>query len=337
MRLLILGGSLFLGRVLVETALLRGHELTLFNRGQTQPELFPEAAKLRGNRRSGDLQALNDAVQAGANWDAVIDTSGYEPNVVRQSAQLLAQATPLYTFISSISVYATLPLPGMDESAPLAQLSPGADPDARVTGETYGAQKVLCEQAAEAALPGRVLTIRPGLIVGPHDPTDRFSYWPLRVARGSEVLAPGRPETVVQFIDVRDLAEWTLGMVEAHQTGPFNATGPQTPLPMGSLLETCRQVSASDARFTWVDEKFLLLHNAQPWTELPLWIPESDPKNAGMSSVSIQRALAAGLTFRPLADTIQATLAWAATRPPDYSLRAGLKQEKEAELLSAYQ
>lgn len=332
MKLLILGGSLFLGRVLVETALQRGHELTLFNRGQTQPELFPQTVKLRGNRRSGDLDALNGA----GPWDAVIDTSGYEPGVVRQSAELLAKSTQLYTFISTISVYAALPQPGMDERAPLAKLPEGADPDARVTGETYGAQKVLCEQAAAAAMTGRVLNIRPGLIVGPYDPTDRFTYWPVRVARGGEVLAPGRPETVTQFIDVRDLAEWTLRMVEAGQTGEFNATGPQAPLPMGDLLEACRQVSGSDARFTWVDEKFLLEHEAQPWTELPLWIPESDGENAGMSAVSIQRALEAGLTFRPLADTVQATLAWAATRPPDYVLRAGLSREKEAQLLSQY-
>lgn len=331
MKLLILGGSLFLGRVLVETALLAGHDITLFNRGQTQPELFQQVTKLRGNRRSGELDALT-----GQTWDAVIDTSGYEPGVVRQSAELLANATRLYTFISTISVYAALPEMGMDEAAPLAQLPPGADPDARVTGETYGAQKVLCEQAAEAAMPGRVLTIRPGLIVGPYDPTDRFTYWPWRVAQGGEVLAPGQPEQVVQFIDVRDLAEWTLRMVETQQTGIFNATGPDAPLPMGSLLETCRQVSGSNARFTWVDEKFLLEHGAQPWTELPLWLPANDPDTAGMSGVSIRRAQNAGLTFRPLANTVQATLAWSATRPPDYTPRAGLPREKETELLALY-
>jgi 2'-hydroxyisoflavone reductase len=336
MKLLILGGSLFLGRVLVESALQNGHEVTLFNRGQTQPELFPQVTKLRGDRRSGDLDALKVPAQRAATWDAVIDTSGYEPGVVRQSAELLANATGLYTFISSISVYAGLPVKGMDENAPLAQLPPGVDPDASVTGETYGAQKALCEQAAEAALPGRVLTIRPGLIVGPYDPSDRFTYWPWRVAQGGEVLAPGQPEYEVQFIDVRDLAEWTLRMVEAQHTGIFNATGPRSPLPMGSLLETCQQVSASDAHFTWVDEQFLLEHGAQPWMELPLWIPQSDAENAGMSAVSIQRALNAGLTFRPLADTVRATLAWAATRSPEHVWRAGLPREKESQLLAAY-
>jgi 2'-hydroxyisoflavone reductase len=323
---------MFLGRVLVEAALQNGHEITLFNRGQTHPELFPEVTRLRGDRRAGDLKALK-----GYTWDVVIDTSGYEPGVVSATARLLAGATRLYVFISTISVYAALPEKGMDEVAPLAQLPPGTDPNVRVTMETYGAQKVLCEQAAESALPGQVLTIRPGLIVGPYDPSDRFTYWPWRAAQGGQVLAPNRPEMEVQFIDVRDLSDWTLRMVEAQQTGIFNATGPLAPLPMGNLLETCRQVSGSDARFTWADERFLLENGAQPWSELPLWLSESDPDNAGASAVSIQRALNAGLTFRPLTDTVQATLAWAALRPSDHVWRAGLPREKEDRLLALYQ
>ena len=199
--------------------------------------------------------------------------------------------------------------------------------------ENYGALKALCEQAAEQALPGRVLNIRPGLIVGEYDPTDRFSYWPWRVSQGGEVLAPGRPPQPTQFIDVRDLADWTLRMVETGQTGIYNATGPQYPLTMGDLLETCRQVSGSGARLTWLSEEFLLANGVQPWTELPLWLPESDPSTAGMNQVDIRKALNAGLSFRPLEDTIRTTLAWANSRPADHEWRAGLSRARETELL----
>lgn len=331
MKLLILGGTQFLGRVLVETALQQGHEVTIFHRGQTNPNLFPQVESLYGDRRAGELAALR-----GQTWDAVIDTSGYEPGVVRATARLLRNAVRLYAFISTISVYHALPEKGMDENAALAQLPDDADPDAHVTMETYGAQKALCEQAAEAEMPGRVLNIRSGLIVGPYDPTDRFTYWPWRVAQGGLVLAPGRPETGVQFIDVRDLSEWTLRMVVAQQAGVYNATGPVEPLPMGSLLEACKQVSGSDARFAWIDEAALLEHGVQPWSELPLWLPESNRENAGLTAVSIERALVAGLSFRPLADTIQATLNWAATRPEDHSWRAGLPREREQQLLELF-
>ncbi len=209
MKLLVLGGTVFLGRHLVEAATARGHSVTLFNRGQHNPELYPEVEKLRGDRDS-DLSALQ-----GRRWDAVIDTCGYLPRAVRASAELLADAVDHYTFISSISVYADFHTPAMDESAPVGTLADETVEE--VTGETYGPLKALCEQAAERALPGRVLNIRPGLIVGPHDPTDRFTYWPVRVARGGEVLAPGRPHVPVQVIDGRDLAEWTVRMVEARQ------------------------------------------------------------------------------------------------------------------------
>jgi 2'-hydroxyisoflavone reductase len=186
-------------------------------------------------------------------------------------------------------------------------------------------------------MPGRVLNIRPGLIVGPHDPSDRFTYWPVRVARGGELLAPGRPERPVQIIDVRDLAEWTVGMIEARSVGVYNATGPEQPLPMGQLLEICRQVSGSQAAFTWVNEDFLLAQEVKPWTELPLWLPESDAAAAGLSTVDCRKAMAAGLTFRPVAETVAATLAWSATRPDDYRWRAGLAAGREQALLAAWQ
>jgi 2'-hydroxyisoflavone reductase len=325
MNILIIGGTRFLGRALVRAAQAKGHQLTLFNRGKSAPGLFPEVEQLTGDR-SADLSPLQ-----GREWDAVIDTCGYEPGVVRRSAGLLAGSVNRYIFISTISVYADVSQPGTNEDAPAAALPAGADETFKI--ENYGALKALCEQAAEEALPGRVLNIRPGLIVGEYDPTDRFTYWPWRVAQGGQVLAPGRPAYQTQFIDVRDLAEWTIRMAEARQSGIYNATGPQSPLDMGSLLEACREVSGSQARITWLSEEFLLANHVEPWTELPLWIPESDPSEAGMSQIDIRKALSAGLTFRPLAETIQSTLDWANSRPADHTWRAGLSKAREIELL----
>ncbi len=325
MKLLILGGTAFLGPHLVEAAQARGHEITLFNRGQRNPALFPDLEKLRGNR-DGDLTALQ-----GRRWDAVIDTCGFVPRVVRASAELLADAVDHYTFISSISVYADTSKPGIDESAPVGTLADETSEE--ITNEAYGPLKALCEQAAERAMPGRVLHIRPGLIVGPHDPTDRFTYWPHRITQGGDVLAPGRPERLVQFIDARDLASWTIRMVEAKQTGIYNATGPDYPLTMGQVLEECRHQSGSDARLIWVDEKRLLAAGASPWMEVPLWIPETDPDSAGFAAVNCHKAFAAGLTFRPLAETVRDTLAWDAARPADVERRAGMKPEREAHYL----
>lgn len=325
MDLLILGGTVFLGRHLVMAALACGHTVTLFNRGQHNPGLFPDVEQLGGDR-DGNLTALADR-----RWDAVIDTCGYVPRIVRASAELLANAIDHYTFISSISVYAD-PMPiHADESAPLATL-----PDETVeeiTGETYGALKALCEQAAEAALPGRVLNIRPGLIVGPFDPSDRFTYWPIRVARGGEVLAPDRPDRPVQFIDVRDLAAWIIRLVERGVTDTCHATGPAETLTLQSTLEVCRTVTEAGASFTWVSEAFLLENEVTPWMELPLWVPaEAD----GMLQADIGRALANGLTFRPLAETVRDTLAWTKARPATYEWRAGLSPEREAELLRVW-
>ncbi len=327
MKLLLLGGTVFLGRHLVEAAQARGHEVTLFNRVQHNAALFPNVEKLRGDR-DGDLSALQ-----GRRWDAVIDTCGYVPRVVRASAELLADAVDHYTFISTISVFADVSKPGVDESGAVGKLADETIEE--VTGESYGPLKALCEQAAERAMPGRVLNIRPGLIVGPHDPTDRFTYWPHRVAQGGEVLAPGRPEYLVQFIDARDLAEWTIRMVEAKQTGTYNATGPDYPLTLGQVLEECKRQSGSDSRFIWVDEKRLLDAGATPWMEVPLWVPESDPDAGCFNAINCTKAFAAGLTFRPLGETIRDTLAWDATRPADVERKAGIKPEREAHYLQA--
>ncbi len=341
MKILILGGTIFLGRHLVEAALASGHEVTLFNRGQHGQDLYPQVEHLRGDRWS-DLDVL-----AGRAWDAVIDTSGYIPSSVRASARMLAGAVGQYVFISSISVYADVSVIGVDESAPVSPITPeqlreveSITPPAkgvvaRVYGELYGGLKALCEQAAEECLPGRTLNIRPGLIVGPYDYSDRFTYWVVRLARGGEVLAPGRPDRAAQLIDGRDLAAWTIRMVEAGQMGVYNATGPAQPLTMGAMLNACQRVGASDATFTWVDEAFLLAEKVEPWSQIPFWLPD-EPENAGFSSVSIERALDAGLTFRPLAQTVSATLAWDRTRSADREWQAGLAAEDEARLLKAW-
>ncbi len=327
MNLLIIGGTVFLGRHLVEVALARGHAVTLFNRGQHNPELFPEVEKLRGDRKES-LEPLR-----GRQFDAVIDTCGYVPRVVRASAEFLADQVGHYTFISSVSVYGGFTQTNITETAPVGTIADETVEE--ITGETYGPLKALCEQAAERAMPGRVLNIRPGLIIGPRDPTDRFTYWPHRVAQGGDVLAPNPPEQHVQFIDVRDLAEWNIRLVEAGQTGIYNATGPDYPLTMQRLLEVCKTESGSDARFVWMDETFLLEKEVGPWMEVPLWIPAS-ANEAGHSSISLDNALASGLTIRPLSDTVRATLEWDATRPAEREWRAGLKPEREAELIAAW-
>ncbi len=322
MNLLIQGGTVFLGRHAVDAALARGHQVTLFNRGRHNPQLFPDVEKLRGDR-DNDLSAFQ-----GRRFDAVIDLCGYRPEQVQATAKALRDSVDHYTFISTISVYRDFP-PGrpFDENARLAEGSEG-----------YGPLKARCEEALQAELPGRIAHVRPGLIVGPHDPTDRFTYWPRRVARGGEVLAPGRPRRAVQLIDARDLAEWCVDLAEQRRTGVFNAVGSESTLTMEHLLEECRAVAGSDARFTWMTDDELVQAGVQPWTELPLWISESDPDFGAMMLASNQRALGAGLSFRPLADTIRATLAWdrreGGLHVDSPARAATLTQAREAELLA---
>jgi 2'-hydroxyisoflavone reductase len=266
----------------------------------------------------------------GRRWDAVIDTCGYVPRVVRQSAELLADAVGCYVFISTISVYAEPMAPGADENAPLAPLANPADEE--ITGATYGGLKVLCEQVVQELYGERSLIVRPGLIVGPHDPTNRFTYWVTRFPAGGAVLAPDDRGAPVQMIDVRDLAEWTIRMVEAPAAGVCNATGPAAPLTLGATLEACRAATGGDAEIIWVPPQFLLEQGVEPWTELPLWVAGDDALN----QVSIARALAGGLTFRPLEVTIADTWAWAQAEPAVEGPRAGLTQTREAELLQKY-
>jgi 2'-hydroxyisoflavone reductase len=258
------------------------------------------------------------------------------PRIVRKSAELLAPDVRRYLFVSSISAYADLKGPGTTEEAPVAQL-PAHDPDTEDVPEHYGALKAACERAVEAALPGRAIVVRPGLIVGPGDPTDRFTYWPVRVSRGGEVLAPGDGEDPVQIIDARDLAAFLVELLEQEASGTFNAAGPRGRMSMREMLEACRSAAASDARFTWVDEKFLAERGVEPWSDIPVWVPRRS-EEAGLSQVSIERAVSHGLTFRPTEATVRDLLAWWASLPPArrQKMRAGLPPEREAELLAAW-
>jgi 2'-hydroxyisoflavone reductase len=328
MNILILGGTVFLGRAIVEDAVKRGHRVTLFNRGRTAPALFPDVETIIGDRTE-DLSAL-----AGRRWDAAIDTCGYVPRVVAMSARALANAVEHYTFISSISVYADFSIRGMDESAAVGTLEDETIEE--VTGDTYGRLKALCEVAAERAIPGRVLVVRPGLIVGPHDPTNRFTYWPHRVGRGGQVLSPGDPNSRIQLIDVRDLAAWIVTMVEQKQTGTYHTTGPRDRLLMGEFLHACRAISGSDATLSGVDEDFLIAQGVGPWSDLPMWLPNK-PEYAGFQTVDCRKAIDTGLTFRPLAHTVADTLAWATTRPEDHDWEAGLTPDREAAILAAWE
>ena len=331
MKILILGGTRFLGRVLTETAIGSGHEVTLFNRGKTDPDLFPEVEKLIGDR-DGDLEALK-----GREWDAVIDPSGYVPWTVRVSAELLANAAGHYTFISSVSVYDELEEPGIDEDHSVGMLSPERVEELEGMGaaeaikEHYGELKFLCEKEVERAFPERSLIVRPGLIVGRYDFTDRFSYWVNRIAEGGEVLAPGRRDKPVQFIDVRDLAEWILRMVESKANGTFNATGPENELTMQEFLIECKDTVGNNTELVWIDEKFLVGHEVNGWSDMPLWIPDS-MNSSGFLAVDIRKALDAGLQFRSLEETIRDTQAWESTRTVT-ERKAGLDPEKEKAVL----
>ena len=319
MRILVLGGTQFLGRHVVDVALEHGHDVTLFNRGQTRPELFPEVEKLRGDR-DGDLSALH-----GRSFDAVVDTSGYVPRVVAQTLDALGDVGH-YTFVSSISVYDSLSSPPTDDS-PLARLAEPAD-DWR---EAYGELKVLCEQVVLGRFP-EAFVPRPGLIVGPWDPTGRFTYWPSRLADGGRVLAPLPRDADAQVIDVRDLAAWIVRAAEDGLGGTFNAIG--RPTTRESMIETCRRVAGADAEIVWVEPGFLLDHDVGEWMELPLWLVEEQYRS--MLSVDAGPALAAGLTTRPLEETVRDTLEWVRSgqAPPDPP--AGLAREKEQAVLDEW-
>ena len=336
MKLLIIGGTRFLGRHLLTAALARDHEVTLFNRGNYSAE--PGVETIRGDRHNdGDLAKLKDG-----RWDVVVDTCGHLPRSVRATAEVLSGSVDIYVFISSQNAYASVSVPGVDETFPRATLSNEQLEQANAIdtsgqpsyGALYGGLKALSEQAAEEAMPHRVLIVRPGLIVGPYDYTDRFTYWVARVARGGEVLAPGRPERFVQFIDARDLAEWIVGMAERKAAGIYNANRKPGQLTMQSVLEECKVASDSGASFTWASEDFLLREKVSAWSEMPLWLPEeAAPHLKGFMFINCDKAIAAGLSFRPLSETISETLKWYQTARSNEELKAGIDSEKEQALL----
>jgi 2'-hydroxyisoflavone reductase len=311
-RILLLGGPKFVGRALIDAALEAGHELTLFNRGLTNPELYPYVERVHGDR-DGGLGAL-----AGRDWDAALDTCGYFPRLVRDAAQLLRDRVARYAFISSVSVYADLAT-GPDETSPVGTVEDETTEDLGAEHERYGPLKALCEREVQTAFGEGALIVRPGLIVGPHDPTGRFTYWPHRLARGGEILAPGPPERLVQFIDVRDLAAWTIGLLDAGHGGVFNATG--TGVSWSDLL--------AGGRVTWVSDAFLGEQGVGEWMELPLWI--GDPAMAGIHRTDVSRAVASGLRLRSLRETIADTLEQASLVDG-----VGLAPERERALLDAW-
>ena len=336
LKILILGGTGFTGPHQVRYALARGHQVTLFNRGRQHEDWPGPVEELIGDRNTGDLKALE-----GRAWDVCIDNPTTLPAWVRGAGQVLAGKVGQYIFISTISVYAANDKPA-DESAALVAYT-GKDAYAetvdtmRATPELYGSLKALSEAEAERLFPGMTTVIRPGLIVGPGDETDRFTYWPVRLARGGEVLAPGDGGDPVQFIDARDLAEWTIRMAEARVFGVFNATGPARGMTMRAMLAGVGAAVKSDASLTWVPADWLDAHKVSAWGDMPVWVPGSGD-TAGFARRDIRKALAAGLTYRPLKLTAADTLAWFQTQPPDRQakLRAGLAPDREASLLAAW-
>lgn len=323
MNLLIMGGTQFLGRAIVTAALESGHNVALFHRGKTNPDLFPEAEHLIGDRKDTNLDALK-----GRSFDAVIDVSAYIPRAVRELLETVK--TDHYTLISTISVYKRNDLIGQDESAELIHLT---DPTVEeITGETYGGLKVLCEEMAEQMMPERVLHVRSGLIIGAHDHTDRFSYWPVRVANGDEVLAPVNRHQPLQVIDARDEAEWVIRSVEANLTGAFNVAGPISGT-LGHALEVSQAVSDSGATITYVPYEFLQEQGVQPWQDMPLWMPV-EGERAGFHYFSIEKALQNGLTIRPLYQSVKQILEWWPTE--ERELRIGISAEKEKAVLAAW-
>lgn len=325
MKVLMLGGTRFLGKNIVEAAMARGHEVTLFNRGNNR-DLFPHLEQLIGDRDGGMDALMNRS------WDAVIDTSGYVPRIVNQSLQALKNRAQHYTFISTINVYDES-VPGeISESHPVHALKDESIEDVQ---KAYGPMKARCEQLVREQMEDKALIVRCGLIAGPGDHTDRLTYWPRRIARGGEVLAPGNPNAPIQFIDVRDVSEWIVRKVEERHAGLYTATGPGEPITIGGFLEACTRALESNARLTWVPDSFLKEQEVGSWIEMPLWIPEEASLHALMS-VNVSRAKEAGLTYRPLETTIKDTLIWDRSRPAETERKAGLAEEKEKKLLALW-
>jgi 2'-hydroxyisoflavone reductase len=341
LKILVLGGTGLIGPPMVSYAIARGHEVTLFNRGKTNAELFPELEKLRGDRND-DISAIEKEVAAGRRWAAVIDNTASIPRWVTASAGLLADAADYYLYTSSISAYADSSKPNADETEPTGEIS--AEDEAKVltnkdiTGANYGPLKARCEEEARKAFTNdRTCVVRPGLIVGPGDYSDRFTYWPVRIHRGGEVMAPGNPDDPVQFIDARDLGEWYVRLVEAGTTGTFNGVGPRSPMSIAGMLYGIRATVDNDISFTWINADFLAEHEVQPWVHMTVWVPPVG-EYAGFSTSNIDRAIAAGLTFRTLADTTIATVEYWNTLDEERrgKPKAGCPAELEETVLKAW-
>jgi 2'-hydroxyisoflavone reductase len=334
LRILILGGTRFIGLHMTALALARGHTLTYFNRDKTKTDRYREVERIKGDR-NGQIDGLKDR-----EWDVVIDNSGYVPRHVRLSAELLAPKVKQYVFVSSISVYPDFSVP-RDESSPVGKLAD--ETVEKVDGETYGPLKALCEQAVLTAMPGRATIVRPGLIVGPDDNTDRFTYWPARAARGGEFVAPGAPTDAFQIIDARDLAAFTLSLAERNVTGTYNLVSNVNDFKFGELTDACvaaakKQAKPAEApRATFVPAEFLEAQQVAPWSEMPVWLPAKGDE-AAFAGTSNKAALARGLKITPLKKTVNDTLAWHLTRPAEEreKLKAGIAPEKEATVLAAW-
>lgn len=330
LRILVLGGTSFIGPHQVRYALERGHEITLFNRGRTNTHLFPGVERLVGDR-NGDLESLR-----GRRWDVCIDNSASRIRWVELSTAALRDQVDRYMYVSSRSAYAdTSAVPMTADHPTFTYESAGVDRDADRDRLPYGLQKALCEREVQAVLgPERSVIFRPGLIIGPRDRTDRFTYWPVRIHRGGEVLAPGDGSDPVQIIDARDFAEWMIRMAEDGHTGVFNAVGPAVPRPMDQLLYGIRAVTTAETTFTWADTDFLLERGVRPYREMPVWRPPL-PGSEGFARFDLTPEVERGLTFRPLAVTAADTLEWHFARPEEeqWPLRAGISPEQEAQVL----
>ena len=340
MKVLIIGGTKFLGRHLIDAALQNGHEVTLFNRGKKySDEKIETVEQIHGDRNS-DLENLGDR-----RFDAVIDTSGYLPQTVKISAEFLKDRVGQYVFISSGSVYAETPVPDYDETTPTAKLNneqfkkvaaidPKGELNGQVLGEHYGALKKLCEEEIERVMPGRVLNVRAGMIVGAFDWTDRFTYWVMRVREGGTILAPGKPENFVQMIDAGDLSGWIIKMIEDGENGIFNVTGKPFEMNFGQMLDAIKTAMDANAKFTWADEKFLTENDVQPWSEMPFYLPESFAEARGFLAMNIDKALGKNLTFRPFAETVRDVFDW--REKQNFEMKAGISEDREKELLEKF-
>jgi 2'-hydroxyisoflavone reductase len=331
--LLILGGTRFIGVEMTELALKRGHKVTFFNRGKTNADLFPGIERIKGDR-NGEIDGLR-----GRKWDAVIDNSGYFPRAVKLTAELLAPSVSQYLFVSSVSVYPDFKAP-RDETSPVGKLKD--ESVEKVDNDTYGPLKALCEKAAEAAMPGRVTVIRPGLIVGPHDSSDRFTYWPARAARGGEMLAPGKPSDGIQIIDARDLAAFVLDSLEHRTTGIFNLVSPPGMFTIGDVVNESIRAANELAKpnpppkAVWAPAQLLEAEKVEAWSDMPVWV-DAKGDEAAFASTSAARAMKAGLKITPMRKTCRDTLAWHLKRPPAErdKLKSGITPEREKKVLAA--